>query len=194
MLLLLDNYDSFTYNLQDYFLQLQQPCAVVRNDEKTLDEIIALQPVGIIISPGPETPSRAGLMMTVIDHFHQQLPVLGICLGHQGIGEYFGATLEHAEKPMHGKTSAISHQGHPVFKNIESPFQAMRYHSLILKNIHQTPLQIIATSENGEVMAIAHPHFKLCGIQFHPESVLTPDGMLLLDNWLEWSGIKKSIE
>ncbi|MEO6166095.1 MAG: gamma-glutamyl-gamma-aminobutyrate hydrolase family protein, partial [Chitinophagales bacterium] len=167
-----------------------KPCVVVRNDEKKMDEIIALQPSAIVISPGPETPSKAGLLMQILDHFHQQIPMLGICLGHQGIGEYFGATLERAEKPMHGKTSLISHQHHPIFQQISNPFPAMRYHSLILKNIDRTPLHIIATSENGETMAIAHDELKLCGIQFHPESILTPVGLLLLNNWLVWSQLK----
>ncbi|MEP7127510.1 MAG: aminodeoxychorismate/anthranilate synthase component II [Chitinophagales bacterium] len=190
MLLLLDNYDSFTYNLQDYFLQLQQHCLVIRNDEMNMEEINALHPSAIIISPGPETPSKAGIMLNLIHHFHAQIPILGICLGHQGIGEYFGATLDHADKPMHGKTSVISHHAHPVFQNISNPFIAMRYHSLLLKNLDRTPLQIIAESETGEPMAIAHHTLKLCGIQFHPESILTPDGLLMLNNWLRWSGLK----
>ncbi|MCY7410291.1 MAG: aminodeoxychorismate/anthranilate synthase component II [Chitinophagales bacterium] len=173
-LLLIDNYDSFTYNLQDYFEQLGKHCEVFRNDAKTLDEIISLQPSAIILSPGPETPAKAGVMMELIEYFHDKIPVLGICLGHQGIGEFFGATLVRAEKIMHGKTSSVQHNQHPVFKNIPSPFDAMRYHSLLLKNVDETSLQVIAKTKDDEVMAIVHPHYKICGIQFHPESILTP--------------------
>ncbi len=190
MLLLFDNYDSFTYNLQDYFLQLGKPCLVIRNDEMQLNEIEALQPEGIVISPGPETPSKAGILPELILHFHHRLPLLGICLGHQGIGEFFGADLVHAAQPMHGKTSVITHTGHPVFEQVSNPFTAMRYHSLILKNLDRTPLDVIAQSEHGEPMAVAHPTLKICGIQFHPESILTPDGILMLRNWLQWSGLK----
>lgn len=153
----------------------------------SLPEIIALQPSGIVISPGPETPSKAGILPEMIHHFHTRVPMLGICLGHQGIGEYFGAKLVHARKPMHGKTSVIRHSGHPIFADIDNPFSAMRYHSLILTGLEKTGLQIIAETEEGEPMAIAHPALKICGIQFHPESVLTPDGMLMLKNWLAWS-------
>ena len=135
MIVLLDNYDSFTYNLQDYFAQLGKACDVIRNDEKSLPEIITLKPEMIILSPGPETPSKAGIMMDVIEYFHDKIPILGICLGHQGIGEFFGATLAGAEKIMHGKTSLIHHQHHPLFSKIPSPFEAMRYHSLLLKNM-----------------------------------------------------------
>ncbi|HYV92479.1 MAG TPA: aminodeoxychorismate/anthranilate synthase component II [Chitinophagales bacterium] len=189
MLLLIDNYDSFTYNLQDYFSQLGKPCEVIRNDEKSIEEIIVMNPEAIILSPGPETPSKAGIMMEVIKRFHRKIPVLGICLGHQGIGEFFGASLVRAEKIMHGKTSLVYHQHHPLFENVPSPFEAMRYHSLLLKNVESTSLQIIATTVDHEVMAIIHPQYKTCGIQFHPESILTSYGISILKNWLSWSGI-----
>jgi anthranilate synthase/aminodeoxychorismate synthase-like glutamine amidotransferase len=189
MIILLDNYDSFTYNLQDYFSQLGKPCDVIRNDEKSLQEIIGMNPEAIILSPGPETPSKAGIMMEVIKSFHNKIPMLGICLGHQGIGEFFGAALVRAEKIMHGKTSLIYHQDHPLFSKIPSPFEAMRYHSLLLKNLERTRLQIIATTDEDEVMAIIHPQYKICGIQFHPESILTPYGISILKNWLQWSGM-----
>jgi len=189
LLLLLDNYDSFTYNLQDYFAQLGQSCSVIRNDEISLKEITALRPTAIILSPGPETPAKAGIMMEVIQHFHDKIPLLGICLGHQGIGEFFGARLVRAQKIMHGKTSQVFHHHHPVFENIASPFEAMRYHSLILQNVESTPLQIIASTNDSEVMAVIHPEHKVCGIQFHPESILTQNGITILQNWLNWSGV-----
>ena len=189
MTVLLDNYDSFTYILRDYFAQLGKACDVIRNDDTSLKELIALEPEMIILSPGPETPSKAGIMMDVIAHFHDKIPVLGICLGHQGIGEFFGATLSGAGKIMHGKTSLIHHQHHPLFNKIPSPFEAMRYHSLILKNMEGTGLQIIATTSEDEVMAIVHPEYKICGIQFHPESVLTPFGIDILKNWLQWTSM-----
>ena len=190
MLLLLDNYDSFTYNLQDYFSQLGFPCKVVRNDDITLNEIAALAPSAIILSPGPETPAKAGIMPSLIRMFHDKIPLLGICLGHQAIGEFFGATLVKAEKPMHGKTSMIRYLPHPLFAGLNNPFSAMRYHSLILENTAGTSLQPIAASESDEIMAFVHARLKICGIQFHPESILTPDGIRILDNWLKWTGLK----
>jgi anthranilate synthase/aminodeoxychorismate synthase-like glutamine amidotransferase len=193
VLLLLDNYDSFTYNLQDYFSQLGFPCKVVRNDEITLTEIAALAPSAIILSPGPETPAKAGIMPSLIRNFYDKIPLLGICLGHQAIGEFFGATLLRAEKPMHGKTSMLKYTAHPVFEGLNNPFSAMRYHSLILENLHGTSLQTIATSESGEIMAFVHTQLKICGIQFHPESILTPGGIRILDNWLIWAGIKVQV-
>lgn len=186
--LLIDNYDSFTYNLADYFARLQFPCAVMRNDERSLEEIILLNPSCIIISPGPETPSKAGVTLQVIDHFHQRIPLLGICLGQQAVGEYFGARLVRAERIMHGRTSPVFHDGHDLFQNIPSPFEAMRYHSLILKELDRTPLQVIARTAEDEVMAVVHPHFRICGMQFHPESILTRHGLALLANWMRWSG------
>jgi anthranilate synthase/aminodeoxychorismate synthase-like glutamine amidotransferase len=190
VLLLLDNYDSFTYILQDYFSQLQSSCTVIRNDDKTIDEIVGLQPSGIIFSPGPETPSKAGIMMQLISHYYDKIPLLGICLGHQAIGEFFGASLVKAKMPMHGRTSLIHHEHHPLFHNINTPFQAMRYHSLILENVEQTQLKVVAKTDSEEVMAMVHPHYKLCGIQFHPESILTPHGITMLYNWLKWSSLK----
>ena len=184
--LLLDNYDSFTYNLQDYFSQLNFPCIVLRNDEKSLEEITGMNPMSIILSPGPETPSKAGIMMDLIKHFHDKIPVLGICLGHQGIGEFFGASLVRAEKIMHGKTSPVLHDHHEIFDQIPSPFDAMRYHSLILQNLERTTLQVIAQTQTGEVMSIIHPRHKICGIQFHPESILTSYGLSILNNWIKW--------
>lgn len=191
MNLLIDNYDSFTYNLADYFAQLNLPCRVIRNDELSLPQIRALDPSVIILSPGPETPAKAGVMMEVIDHFHTHIPLLGICLGHQGIGEYFGARLVRAPRIMHGRTSLVFHDGHPVFLGVPSPFDAMRYHSLILEHTERTPLQVIARTEENEVMAVVHPQFNVCGIQFHPESILTVHGLGILKNWMEWSDERK---
>jgi len=185
--LLLDNYDSFTYNLQDYFAQLNFPCEVFRNDEKSPEEIISMNPSTIILSPGPETPKKAGVMMELIEFFHNKIPLLGICLGHQGIGEFFGAKLVRADRIMHGKTSMIIHDHHPLFADIPSPFEAMRYHSLILKEMESTPLKVIAHTAENEVMAFIHPDKKICGIQFHPESILTPHGITILKNWIAWS-------
>ena len=189
-MLLLDNYDSFTYNLQDYFAQLHTKCLIIRNDDKSVEEIAAMNPDAIVFSAGPETPNKAGVMMELIKFFHDKIPLLGICLGHQAIGEFFGAMLTKALKPMHGKTSLIYHTNHPIFNNLPNPMVVMRYHSLILQNINTDALHVIATTENDEVMAIAHSHYKICGIQFHPESILTPMGISILDNWLSWSSLK----
>jgi|ERR1043165_340803 anthranilate synthase/aminodeoxychorismate synthase-like glutamine amidotransferase len=183
MVLLLDNYDSFTYNLRDYILQLGNQCTVVRNDEMSLDEIAKLHFDSAIISPGPKTPHEAGITMDFVGRFHRNKPILGICLGHQAIGEFFGAKLVKAIKPLHGKTSVIKHTGNYLFRDIPVEFDVMRYHSLVLKEVEKTPLQITATTSANEVMAIAHPELKVAGVQFHPESVLTPNGLQILRNW-----------
>lgn len=185
MVLLLDNYDSFTYNLRDYILQLGQDCMVVRNDEMSLNEIEKLDFSSAVISPGPKTPHEAGITIPFIEKFHAQKPILGICLGHQAIGEFFGAKLIKAKKPMHGKTSFEHHQNHFLFKNVPEPFEAMRYHSLILSEVEATPLQVIASTADGEIMAIAHPSLPIAGVQFHPESILTPSGLQILHNWFQ---------
>ncbi len=184
MVLLLDNYDSFTYILRDYILQMALECEVVRNDEMSLEEIAALNFSSAVISPGPKTPHEAGITMKFIEHFHTSKPILGICLGHQAIGEFFGAKLKKAIKPMHGKTSVINHSNHFLFKNLPDEFEVMRYHSLILDELDKTELQVIALTNENEVMAISHPEFKLVGVQFHPESVLTPCGLQIMKNWV----------
>lgn len=183
MVLLLDNYDSFTYNLYDYIVQCGEQCRVVRNDEMTIGEMRQLDFSSAVISPGPKTPQEAGLTMKFIEKFHDTKPILGICLGHQAIGQFFGARLVHAKRPMHGKTSVIKHSGHFLFNGLPEKFEVMRYHSLILTGVEQTPLQVTARTKTGEVMAIAHPHYPLAGVQFHPESILTPFGLQLLKNW-----------
>lgn len=187
MILLLDNYDSFTYNLWHYLLQLNEECIVKRIDEITIEEIEKLNPNAIVLSPGPGKPEDSGVMNEVIKHFFKTIPILGICLGHQAIGEFFGARLMHAETPMHGKTSELIFQNHILFQNILTPQLVMRYHSLLLKEVENTPLKIIATTNEHEIMAIEHPDYKITGLQFHPESILTPDGMTILRNW--WKSI-----
>ena len=195
MILLLDNYDSFTYNLWHYLLLLGEECVVKRNDEISVSEIEMLKPKAIVLSPGPGRPTDSGVMNDVIKNFHQTIPLLGICLGHQAIGEFFGAKLVQAEKPMHGKTSEVFFENHFLFQNISSPLTVMRYHSLLLKEVENTPLKIIAHTKSivGEehqqqqVMAIEHPQHKIIGLQFHPESIITPDGMTILRNW--WKSV-----
>jgi anthranilate synthase/aminodeoxychorismate synthase-like glutamine amidotransferase len=183
-LLLLDNYDSFTYNLYDYFRQLSADVIVKRNDEISIDEITHLHFDALVLSPGPRVPSQAGVMMDVIDVFHSKLPILGICLGHQALGEYFGAQLVKADKPMHGKTSPIHYTTHPLFDGLPNPFTAMRYHSLIL-NAVPAGFTSLAQTDKNELMVMQHTNFPLTGIQFHPESVMTSDGLKLLGNWLK---------
>lgn len=183
MVLLLDNYDSFTYNLRDYILQLGKECVVVRNDEMNLEEIEKLNFYSAIISPGPKTPHEAGITMKFIERFHKEKPILGICLGHQAIGEFFGAKLVKAIRPMHGKTSLIRHNKNYLFKDLPDEFDVMRYHSLVISEVEQSKLQITAATKENEVMAITHPELKIAGVQFHPESILTPNGLQILKNW-----------
>ncbi len=183
-ILLIDNYDSFTYNLYDYFLQLDCDCSVIRNDEIPFHQIHELSFDALALSPGPKKPKDAGFLMKLIDYYHDKVPILGICLGHQGLGEYFDASLQKAIQPMHGKTSTIKQEGHPLFKNLPEEYKVMRYHSLLLKELDQTPLVSIAHTDENENMAIAHPELPLYGVQFHPESILTEHGLQLLDNWL----------
>lgn len=183
MWVLLDNYDSFTRILHHYLLLTGQECTIYRNDEITVEELKQLAPSRIIISPGPETPLQAGICMQVIEAFHTTTPILGVCLGHQAIGMFFGATLIHAPIPMHGKTSEIYHQHSSLFKNIPSPFIAMRYHSLALDMSSSSNLEITAHTKDGVVMGLAHTEYPCVGIQFHPESVGTSHGMQIIRNW-----------
>lgn len=184
MWILIDNYDSFTHILHHYLLQTGNECAVYRNDEITIEEIQTLNPTRIIISPGPETPLQAGITMDVVRTFHDKLPILGVCLGHQAIGMHFGAELVKAPYPMHGKTSVVKHQGHSLFKGIDESFSVMRYHSLVLKNIEGTGLENIAEStDDNMIMAVAHEKYPCVGIQFHPESIGTEVGLHILKNW-----------
>lgn len=185
MVLLIDNYDSFTYLLRDYIMQAGQECIVVRNDEKNISEISAMEFDSIVISPGPKSPVDAGITFEVIKQFWQTKPILGICLGHQAIGEFFGASLVSANRPMHGKTSKMSHQHHDLFDGIPPEIEVMRYHSLILENVPAT-LNVIAQTEAGEIMAIVHSEKKIVGLQFHPESVLTAHGLQMIKNWYRY--------
>lgn len=184
MLLLIDNYDSFTYNLYDYLCQTGVNCRVVRNDEMSLEEVKALQPEAIVISPGPGRPQDSGITPDVVAHFHDKLPLLGICLGFQAIGEFFGAELIHGPEPVHGKTSVITLQKDPVFEGLPKETEVMRYHSLVLTNMDNTGLQTIAQTHGGIPMAIKHRELSVYGFQFHPESILTPHGLQMLRNWV----------
>jgi anthranilate synthase/aminodeoxychorismate synthase-like glutamine amidotransferase len=185
MWVLIDNYDSFTYILHHYLLQTGHECIVYRNDEISLQQLEDINPSRLIISPGPETPLQAGITMQAIDHFHARVPILGVCLGHQALGMYFGAKLVHTSYPMHGKISSVTHNGHPLFKNIPSPFPAMRYHSLAVNEFDNTPLDTIARTDDETVMALAHKQYPCIGVQFHPESIGTEYGLQLLKNWAD---------
>lgn len=186
MILVIDNYDSFTYNLVDYFGRLTaEDILVYRNDKISIAKIKELNPNYIVISPGPKTPKEAGISKDVIKTFGQTIPLLGVCLGHQAIGEVFGATIYNAKELMHGKTSPITHYGHALFADIASPFQATRYHSLAIDPATlPTDLEAIAHTEDGEIMAVSHKIFPIYGVQFHPESICSPDGLTLLNNFL----------
>jgi len=186
MLLVIDNYDSFTYNLVQYFGELGATLLVKRNDEITLEEIAALNPERICISPGPCTPSEAGISSEVIRQFSPGRPILGVCLGHQCMGEVFGGDVVRADRLMHGKTSMIHHDGRGVFKGLSQPFEATRYHSLIVKrDTLPDSLLITAETAENEIMGLRHREFPLHGVQFHPESILTVEGKQLLKNFLE---------
>ena len=184
MVLLIDNYDSFTYNLYDYIMQLGKECLVVRNNEITIEGIAKMNFESIVISPGPGIPENAGITMELIKKFYKQKPLLGICLGHQAIGEFFGAKLIKAKNPIHGKTSTLYFENHDLFFSIENPFEVMRYHSLILEDI-KLPLKIIAETKNNEIMSFYHTSLPIVGIQFHPESILTENGLLMMKNFFK---------
>ncbi|MBP7273313.1 MAG: aminodeoxychorismate/anthranilate synthase component II [Saprospiraceae bacterium] len=184
-IILLDNYDSFTYNLYDLCLQLGVDCKVIRNDEKDLNFYKNYHFDGLILSPGPKKPENAGIMMALIQHYFEKIPILGVCLGYQAIGEFFGVTLQKAHTPMHGKLSTLTILPFSMFKNFPSQVQVMRYHSLLLTNFEHTQLQITAFSESDEAMAFQHNDLPIWGVQYHPEAVLTEHGKLLINNWLK---------
>jgi anthranilate synthase/aminodeoxychorismate synthase-like glutamine amidotransferase len=183
---MIDNYDSFTYNLVQYFGELGEDIRVFRNDKITTSEIEALRPERIVISPGPCTPKEAGISIEVIKHFGGKVPILGVCLGHQSIGAAFGGDIIRAPRLMHGKTSLIHHDGKTIFRDLPNPFEATRYHSLLIKR-ETLPecLEISAGTDIGEIMGVRHKEFIIEGVQFHPESILTTVGKNLLRNFLE---------
>lgn len=184
MILLIDNYDSFVHNLGRYVGRLGRERRVIRNDAVTLDEIAALAPEAIILSPGPCTPQEAGICLPLIEKFHDRIPILGICLGHQCIGEAFGGRTIRAPQPVHGKTSIIQHDGGGIFSGMPSMFRATRYHSLVVDLPEGTPLKIAARTDDGTIMAVQHERYPVYGLQFHPESVLTEHGLAILGNFV----------
>ena len=186
MLLMIDNYDSFTYNLVQYFGELGEDIHVFRNDKLKIEDIVRLNPDRIVISPGPCTPKEAGISVDVIKYFAGKIPMLGVCLGHQAIGEAFGSNIIRADRLMHGKISMIFHDGQTIFEGIPNPFEATRYHSLIIKReTLPSCLEISAETKEGEIMGVRHKEFKIEGVQFHPESILTKAGMDILRNFLK---------
>jgi len=185
MLLMIDNYDSFTYNLVQYLGELGEEVLVRRNDEVTLADVDAIKPERVVVSPGPCTPNEAGISVPLIERFAGRFPVLGVCLGHQSIGQAFGARIVHAKQVMHGKVSSISHTGEGVFEGLPNPFQATRYHSLVIdRETLPNCLEITAWTEDGEIMGVRHKELAVEGVQFHPESILTEHGHDLLRNFL----------
>ena len=186
MILLLDNYDSFTYNLYQYLCELGAEVRVVRNDEITVSEVEALAPEKLVVSPGPCTPKEAGISVDLIDRMAGRVPILGVCLGHQCIGEAFGGVVAYAGEIRHGKSSRIEHDGKGVFRDLPNPFEAIRYHSLAIQP-ESVPecLEVTARSDSGVIMGVRHRQHRIEGVQFHPESIATPIGKDLLRNFLE---------
>ena len=188
MLLMIDNYDSFTYNLVQYLGELGEDVKVIRNDELDVAGIEQLAPVRIVLSPGPCTPNEAGVTLEVIDRFKGRVPILGVCLGHQAIGQAFGGRVVHAKTLMHGKVSRIHHEGAGVFRGLPTPYDATRYHSLaIQRETCPSELEVTAWTEDGEIMGVRHRTLAIEGVQFHPESILTEHGHALLRNFLTGS-------
>jgi len=186
MLLMIDNYDSFTYNLVQYFAELGEEVKVLRNDEISVEDIANINPARICISPGPCSPSEAGISVATIQRYAGQIPILGVCLGHQAIGEAFGGKIIRAQKVMHGKTDDLHHTGVGVFKDLPNPFKVTRYHSLAIeKSSLPAVLEITAASSDGEIMGVRHKELMVEGVQFHPESILSEQGHALLKNFLQ---------
>lgn len=185
MLLMIDNYDSFTYNLVQYFGELGEEVRTFRNDEITLDQIAAMKPDRICISPGPCSPNEAGVSVPLLQRFAGEVPILGVCLGHQAIGAAFGGKIVRAQQVMHGKTSVIEHTGAGVFENLPTPYTVIRYHSLAIERTSLPDcLEVTAWTEDGEIMGVRHKHHNVQGVQFHPESILSEQGHALLKNFL----------
>jgi anthranilate synthase component 2 len=186
MLLMIDNYDSFTYNLVQYLGELGADVQVYRNDAITLDEVAALAPAQIVVSPGPCTPSEAGISVPLIQRFAGKIPILGVCLGHQAIGQAFGGRIVRAQRVMHGKLSPVAHDNRGVFAGVPSPFSVTRYHSLAIERGAVPPdLEVTATADDGEIMGVRHRQLPVEGVQFHPEAILTEHGRRMLGNFLE---------
>lgn len=186
--LLIDNYDSFTNNLLDYLHQLNQKVVVIQNDTYHIDQLEQLVFDNILISPGPNSPDQAGICLQVLDRYHDKKPILGVCLGHQVIGQYFGAKVNKAQRPMHGYTSDIQLTNHPLLHAIPSKTKVMRYHSLLVEQVPEC-MEILAVTDANEVMIIKHKHLKIMGLQFHPESILTAAGIIYLKNWFDYIGL-----
>jgi anthranilate synthase component II len=185
MIVVIDNYDSFTWNLVDLLRRNKQLVVVYRNDEVTAAKVLGVHPKGILLSPGPGRPADSGISPELLRLAAGQIPILGICLGHQLIGEHFGMTLSHGDAPVHGKTSSVRHGGQGLFKGVPTPFEAMRYHSLVLdRDPLPESIMITAWTESGEVMAIQHRVMPIVGVQFHPESILTEGGGMIVGNWV----------
>lgn len=185
MILVIDNYDSFTYNLVHYLGEIGEELEVYRNDRISIEQIEALAPDSILISPGPCTPNEAGISLSIIEHFKSRIPILGVCLGHQSIAQAFGGKVVRANKLMHGKTSPILHDGNTIYEGIPSPFTATRYHSLIVDRPSLPDCLVIsAETEEGEIMGLRHKEYPIEGVQFHPESILTEHGHALLRNFI----------
>ncbi|MBP3953459.1 aminodeoxychorismate/anthranilate synthase component II [Bacillus suaedae] len=193
MILMIDNYDSFTYNLVQYLGEMGHDLIVKRNDQITIEEIEQLDPEFLMISPGPCSPNEAGISLEAISHFAGKIPIFGVCLGHQSIAQVFGGDVVRAERLMHGKTSDISHNGETIFKGLSTPLTATRYHSLIVKKeTFPDCLEVTAETEEGEIMALRHRELAIEGVQFHPESIMTAEGKQLLRNFIETHGKEKT--
>jgi anthranilate synthase component 2 len=192
MILVIDNYDSFTYNLVHYLNELGAVTLVVRNDAMTVREALGLKPQGVLLSPGPKTPNEAGICLALLEAAPADLPIFGVCLGHQAIGQAFGGEVIHAKALMHGKTSQIHHDGKGVFAGLKNPFTATRYHSLSVEKEHlPAELEVTAWTEDGEIMGVQHRSRPVHGVQFHPESIATECGHELLANFLDIAGVKR---
>jgi anthranilate synthase/aminodeoxychorismate synthase-like glutamine amidotransferase len=192
MILMIDNYDSFTFNIVQYLGQMGEDVRVYRNDKITLEEIKRLKPQAIFLSPGPRSPREAGITVDVVREFCETVPIMGICLGHQSIGYAFGGEVVRAGRIMHGKTSSVNHDGRTLFAGLPNPFTAGRYHSLLVrKETLPECLEVSATTADGEIMGLRHKQYPVEGIQFHPESVLTPHGKRIIRNFLKYTGRKE---
>ncbi|PKN89294.1 MAG: anthranilate/aminodeoxychorismate synthase component II [Deltaproteobacteria bacterium HGW-Deltaproteobacteria-1] len=192
MILMIDNYDSFTFNIVQYLGQMGEDVQVYRNDKITLDDIHKLKPQAVFLSPGPGAPREAGITVDVVREFYKTVPLMGICLGHQSIGYAFGGDIVRADRIMHGKTSAVQHDGKTIFTGLPNPFTAGRYHSLVVRpETLPSCLEVSARTDEGEIMGLRHKEYPVEGIQFHPESVLTPQGKRILRNFLKTTGRKE---